>query len=482
MIEEIVALLLNGKNVLLHSPGGCGKTHVAKEVAVALKEKGTKIAFIAPTGIAALNLAIAEHGIVGRTIHSWGGLGMGDESIDSLKSRIKYKNAKALKRWKDVQFMIIDEISMVGKKQLEELDVIAKYVRDNYLRPMGGIRVLFCGDFLQLPPVKDDWAFESDVWKKLEFVTKILSEPKRYTDTEWFERLQRFRVGEALPDDDTFLRSRYDEYTKIKKTKNTINDVKPTILYCTNADVDMHNAAELRALKMPPVTYCAKDINVCSSIQKIKKYQKMLDEVIPRVVVLAKGAQVMLRANLDINAGLANGTRGVVMEADPSHVVVKWAAGFTTDVQYNNWKFEKKKSTFQRYQIPLVLAWSMTVHKSQGITLDCVVCDIGTNIFLPGQAYVALSRVRSSAGLYLSSFYPPSIRANAKALDFAKNVGDAKTLESTRSVSDAKCAPASSPIRQAIVDENEDDEVFVEGYTTVLVFPRKRNTYNISNV
>jgi ATP-dependent DNA helicase PIF1 len=143
----------------------------------------------------------------------------------------------------------------------------------------------------------------------------------------------------------------------------------------------------------------------------------------------------MLRANLDLSVGLANGSRGVIIELDPLRAKVQWVNGMVTYVTEYTWLYQDKKGKASRTQIPLILAWASTIHKVQGVTLDSVICDLSSNIFLAGQAYVALSRVRNASGLYLSGFYPKSIFADPTAIKYVESIEpDVERLEGTNVV------------------------------------------------
>jgi ATP-dependent DNA helicase PIF1 len=156
-------------------------------------------------------------------------------------------------------------------------------------------------------------------------------------------------------------------------------------------------------------------------------FEKMLDETVSKTLVLKVGAQVMLRANLDIDNGLANGSRGVVVHLTSDSVTVKWKNRLETIITPYAWLKEDKDGKFIREQIPLMLAWSTTIHKIQGLTLDYAICDLGFDVFCAGQSYVSLSRVRTSEGLLLSNFDPKSIIVDKTALDFVNELED-KTL------------------------------------------------------
>lgn len=430
-IRALTLAIENGQNVLLHGCGGSGKTYLIRELAKYLTTAGKVVVCTATTGIAAMNLSVPEASIAGCTLHSWSGIGLGDAPAQKLEAKVRY-DGRAKKRWMTTDILIVDEISMMGASLLDKLDYIGRSIRRCNL-PFGGIQFVFSGDFLQLPPVKDRWAFQSMVWSEAIINTFILEEPKRYQDRRWFEMLLRFRRAIHTPEDIKFLRTRvkaYDVYLD-SIAKASVTTIKPTILFSKKIDVDAQNDQELDKLRDPARTYIAEDaFTPYNSHAKYDHYIKPLDDTIPKAITLKKGAQVMLKANLDIEAGLANGSRGVVVEIIDSGVKVKWMDGTTTIVTQHTWTQEDKDGKASRSQMPLILAWSLTIHKCQGSTLDYAIVDVGPSVFCPGQAYVALSRVRSSEGLLLADLYPASIKADEDALNFVEGV------ESDRNVPD----------------------------------------------
>lgn len=422
-IDDIFLSIENGETILLHGPGGVGKTFALRALATHFVKQGKKVCCSAMTGIAAINLSIPEVFIAGSTLHSWAGVGLGDSPPQKLAARVRH-DERARKRWKETDILIIDEISMAGGEFLDKIDFVGRDIRRNQEKPFGGLQIVFSGDFLQLPPVKDKFVFESLVWQKTQIVPFILEEPKRYNDLNWFQMLLRFRKGKHTKEDFQFLKTRVTAYQDyVKKISKDISVVKPTMLHSKKIDVEYQNDLELSKLPGPQREFIADDNFVkFNDHAKYDHYIKPLDDAIPKSICLKVGAQVMLKANLDIENGLANGSRGVILEVMPDSVKVKWYKGDISIVTVHVWMQEDKDGKATRTQIPLILAWSLTIHKVQGSTLDYAVCDIGPSIFCPGQAYVALSRVRSSDGLFLADFYPASIRADIKALEYVESL------------------------------------------------------------
>lgn len=426
---KIVKALDNGQSVLLHGPGGTGKSFLLRELASHFTDKGRIVYCTATTGIAAINLSIPSKLIAGSTLHSWAGIGKGDDPPQKLVAKVNHNDA-ARKRWMETDILILDEVSMLGAELLDKLDFVGRSIRREKSLPFGGLQFIFSGDFLQLPPVNAKWAFESFVWKELAetFCPFILETPKRYDDIEWFHRLLRFRKAEHTKEDIKFLHSRvsaYDAWLKSPASKD-ISSVKPTMLHSKKVDVEFQNDRELKKLPGTPKDFIATDNFLkYNNHARFDDYIKPLDDDIPRCISLNIGAQVMLKVNLDIKGGLANGSRGVVTEllgSDEGGVRVKWLNGKTTVVSVHTWIQEDKDGKATRTQMPLILAWSYTIHKSQGCTLDYAICDLGPSCWLEGMAYVALSRVRSSEGLLLVEFYPPVIKVHPSALEYVQKI------------------------------------------------------------
>ncbi len=404
-------------------------THTLRAIATHLTLSKRKIHCTATTGVAALGLSIPELEIPSRTLHSWAGVGLAKGMVVELVRRIK-SQPSAMERWTEVEFLMIDEVSMLGAELLDKLNEVAKVVR-NSNKPFGGIKLLLSGDFLQLPPVKDGWAFEAICWDTFKLIPFIFKTPKRYDDIAYFEMLLRIREGTHTTEDVKKLTARTVAYKKLMlamkdSQKGSITTLKPTIMYSTRDDVNLFNQKEMSLLPGEPRTYKAIDHFKKNSAMSSKAddYRMMLDDAISRDVTLKVGAQVMLKANVNISLGLVNGSRGVVLELGLQHVIVRFVNGLKVPITPFEWSIEDKEGRASRLQMPFILAWALTVHKSQGVTLDYAICDIGVTVFSAGQAYVALSRVRNLKGLFISNLDRYCIRADNKALAYSKKLED----------------------------------------------------------
>ena len=425
MEEKIIEALQHRKNVILHGPGGTGKTYCLRTIAGIMTDLGKVVGCTATTGIAALNLNVPEKKIAARTLHSWAGVGLAHGSARKLLGKVK-RNTQATARWTTTNLLIVDEVSMLGMDFFTKLDYIGRAIRRNSEKPFGGLQILFSGDFLQLPPVKDDWVFKSEPWKELCLVPFIFEIPKRYDDNDYFELLLRIREGDQTEKDIKKLKARCRSYRKLQKIlaeNESENIIRPTILYSRKVDVEYYNETELSKLPGRTLDFIADDTFVpLKGDARYETYMGLLDDAIPKVIPLKVGAQVMLKCNLDVAGGLVNGSRGVVLEIESDFILVRFINGITLNVEKYTWVIQDKYGIAKRTQFPFILAWSLTIHKSQGATLDYVICDLGPSVFDSGQAYVALSRVRNLRGLFVCEFYPPSIKVSKTALKYSRKL------------------------------------------------------------
>ncbi len=338
---------------------------------------------------------------------------------------------------------------MLGKQTFELLDKVGKIIRKHLHLPFGGLQVIFSGDFLQLPPINDEFVFKSQIWDLLNMKYFKLIKPKRYPDEQHFFMLQRIRLGKPSSDDIKKLKSRVGAYIDyVGNGTERKEKIKPTRIFSLKKDVEKYNIDELNKLPTEPVSYTATDTFLVksenknenedtSSLINTKKqlttkekleYSEFLNTVTPSQLVFKPDAQVMLTYNLDISEGLVNGSRGVVITCniEDKSVDVLFRNGNSVKITPQVYEFEDGKIKITRTQIPLILAYGSSIHRSQGATIDYAIIDLGSSIFSPGMAYVALSRVKTLDGLLLSNLIPSKLIANKDSLEFEELI---ETLE-----------------------------------------------------
>lgn len=421
-----------GDNIFLTGPAGAGKTYLIRHIVEWAQSEKRKISVAALTGCAALLL-----GFRAKTLHSWAGIGLGRESVETLVASIK-KVASVKQRWKSTKILIIDEISMLTTELFEKLDAIGRAIRQNNA-PWGGIQLILCGDYFQLPPVVKGlsgesvtvgrFAFESPKWTEAKLVPVLLKRIERQTDSEFQTILNECRVGAPSARSIEILKTRQGLDWKSLQ-------IRPTLLFSKNTDVDAINEKNLTALGKPLYTYSVTTLIVAPNAEAdVVDPYPTLDEIercVTRLdndasymptLTLCVGAQVMLVTNLDVEGGLVNGSRGVVVDirAADNVPIVQFRRGSPIPVEPKHW-VSNENSRVVRSQVPLRVAYAITIHKSQGSTLDCALVDIGSSTFEYGQAYVALSRVRNLESLYIWNLVPSRIRAHPTVVAFYESL------------------------------------------------------------
>lgn len=400
-------LMAQGKNIFLTGPGGVGKTALIK-LFTKVYSKVKKIAVTSTTGTSALL-------INGTTIHSYLGIGFGSESVEKIVDKIK-SMPWLKKRWSSTDVLIIDEVSMMNPELFDKVEEIARIIRKNKF-PFGGIQLILSGDFCQLPVVgSTKFCFEADSWNFCVEETVYLTEIIRQGDKIFQDVLNNVRLGN--------ITVKVKEVLKQRKGINLTNDfgIMPTKLYSTNIDVDRINNNELDKLAEKDITFYEYEMDthvnakVGNRAGVIEKFKKSCNA--PEILQLCVGAQVMLLKNLDLANGLANGSRGVVIGFSQDLPVVKFLNGEERIIDMEVWEvIENDKPILSAKQIPLKIAYAISIHKSQGCSLDFAEIDL-SNIFEYGQAYVALSRVKSLQGLSIIGIDYNNICAHPKALEF----------------------------------------------------------------
>jgi ATP-dependent DNA helicase PIF1 len=399
--------ILDKRNVLITGPAGTGKSFFLKF----LKSKlGDQLRVVATTGVAAINVG-------GATLHSWAGIGLGEGSAEELAKMIS-GNPRAESRVRKAKMLAVDEVSMLDADLFHRLDVAFKIVRKN-TAPFGGIQMVFFGDFLQLPPVsgrKEEarFAFQSPAWGEADIVVHQLTTVVRQRDSIFVEALSRVRAGVVDP----FVRGVLSDRIGAKDPNPKI---EPIVLECRNIDVNAFNQRRLDALTGGEFVIAAQDFGE-------PRFASALDKscLAPAELRLKIGAQVMLLKNLDVEGGLVNGTIGIVQSIGEYSVCVDFGEAGTHEVQRGRWAFLDGDGyeLATRDQIPLRLAYAITIHKSQGSTFSKAKVNL-RSAFAYGQAYVALSRVRDLSGLYIEDIRWESIMAAPDAIAFYRKTGRA---------------------------------------------------------
>lgn len=376
--SEALEILKTGANVFLTGEPGAGKTYTIDLFKAALRSAYIQYAVTASTGIA------ASH-INGITIHSFCGFGIKHGLTDDELDRIKF-NYWNVQRIKPVKTLIIDEVSMLDSVHIEDINKVLQAVHNNDL-PFGGIQIVFVGDFFQLPPVSKDrtaqFAFESDSWNRANLRICYLTEQHRQSDREFLDILTNMRAGKLTQE-------QKDRLVACQTTE------KPkTTLFTHNADVDYINNIELKKIPGELKTYKMQSGGIDFLVENLKK-----NCLSPEILELKIGAVVMFTRN-SFNDGYVNGTIGEVIDFTHDSPVVRTADGDIIYVKQNDWEHVEKDIVKAHIrQFPLRLAWAITVHKSQGMSLDSASVDL-SKAFEFGQGYVAISRIRSLAGLHL---------------------------------------------------------------------------------
>jgi len=398
--ETALNILKLGKNVFITGSAGTGKTYLLNQYIQYLKERRIYPSIVAPTGIAASHLK-------GQTIHSFFALGIRDTVVDNeyLASLLEKSYLKS--RFSKLQLLIIDEVSMVSPEIFTSMDKVLRAFK-NSPEPFGGVQVIISGDFFQLPPVSREFkekrfAWQSPSWKELELKSCYLQEKFRQDDDSLIQILDEIRLASVSESSHALLESCF--------YKELSSNYQPTKLYTHNIDVDRINLEELAKLKNKPYifTYTSKGFE--SSIKKIFKTAMVLEEL-----TLKKGAVVIfIKNNPDKN--YVNGTTGVVVSFDGYIPIVKVSTGEKIRVLPEDWTLENDsgESIATISQIPLRLAWAITIHKSQGMTLDSAEIDL-SKTFEVGQGYVALSRLKNIDGLRLMGINEMALRVEPLTL------------------------------------------------------------------
>ena len=414
--NKIIKLINQGKNIFVTGNAGTGKSFILNK----LKKKYKKrLELTSTTGLAAVN-------IKGVTIHSWAGVGICKKSLEKCVKDILGKKS-LVNKIRKCKLLAIDEISMLKGDTFTYIDQVLRMVREDD-SPFGGIQLLLFGDFYQLPPVETggidkNFCFETNSWKELNLVTIKLEKIYRQSEASFIKALNNIRQNKIDEEDFKLLKSREIDYATIESSMLHI--------FSRNDEANNYNKQKFDAIDSKVYTYKA-NIGIYRGEKYIEKdltdRELMIVDVFQKnckaftELFLKKGCRVMLMINLDFEKGLINGSCGEIINLDDTSITVKFDNGIVEDVKVHKFEYYYNDIlTASMTQFPLRLAYAITIHKSQGMTLENVVVDCN-KIFEEGQTYVALSRVKNLNGLYLRGFSLDKIKVNSKVVEFYKNL------------------------------------------------------------
>jgi len=435
--QQALDILKTGENVFLTGVAGSGKTYLLEQFILSLRFRGMKVGITASTGVAATHLS-------GMTINSWAGIGINSDleehDIDELLKR-KYLH----KRFRDTKVLIIDEVSMLPARTFEAVDRVLRAFK-RVSAPFGGMQVVLSGDFFQLPPIQrnsnieyrnskqiqkpksfgnsnfkhsnitsdfgfraSNFIFKSPLWQELDLKICYLNKPFRQDDKRFLSMLDEIR-------DNNITKETWDTLkTCFLNQKKT--DHLPTKLYTHNAHADTVNASELAKLSGVPRVYLMETKGNPSLSFILQK-----NCLAPQQLILKQGALVMFVKN-NSELGYVNGSMGTVIDFDDKGLpIVETYEGRQITARPATWEIEDDGEVVARIsQIPLRLAWAITIHKSQGMSLDTAEIDLGKS-FIEGLGYVALSRVRTLDGIKLRSINRTALSVKEEVREFDKKL------------------------------------------------------------
>ncbi len=410
---DVIKSFESGKNIFVTGGAGSGKSYLLSYLKRNYSSLGLEVT--ASTGIAAVNIG-------GVTIHSWSGIGLGNLPIEKIVENLNSaKFSRVRKKIRRARALAIDEISMISADLFELLNKVFQAIRENQ-KPMGGIQILLFGDFLQLPPVNRGsdsftFCFDSNAWRELDLQCFELKGSFRQKDRTFVDVLNNLRFGSLSRNDRDILQSRVGLIDG--------GAIKPTILTTHNLKVDQINLSELKKIPYQEQAFSADYFGDLNKIELLKK-----NCLASQILSLKVGAQVMMIKNTYQKEGIINGSLGIIRDFSPrkNYPVVEFANGKVLTIAPEEWLIERfdedKKIVVVDAgvsQVPLILSWAITIHKSQGLTLDKISCDL-SDAFSPGQVYVALSRARSLEGVFIKSINFDKIFADKNAVNFYRDL------------------------------------------------------------
>ena len=390
--------VMDGHSILLTGSAGTGKSYTIKYIIEYLNNANKKYAITASTGTAAVIIG-------GQTLHSFLGLGLGTGSVKEILNNI-LKNKKKYESILNLDVLIIDEISMIDKELFEKISIILSIIKSND-KFFGNIQLILVGDFCQLAPVKGKYCFLADIWNKMNIKIVLLEKLIRHNEDLLFQQMLKIlRKGKCT---DNIIKV----LNKLKDTKFE-NGIIPTKLYPINVNVDKINNIEIEKLKAEG--NISKTYKAVTSCDKEKEGEKFTIE-------LTLNAQIIVIRNINVEDSLVNGTRGIIKHLGEDFVIINDVKGNIHKIKYFTDTFNNVISSKSSYIIhmPIRICYALSIHKSQGMTIDALELDLGSNIFTCGQSYTALSRAKKLSSIKIIDIDKDSFRTNIDVKKFYKN-------------------------------------------------------------
>lgn len=390
--------VMDGHSILLTGSAGTGKSYTIKYIIEYLNNANKKYAITASTGTAAVIIG-------GQTLHSFLGLGLGTGSVKEILNNI-LKNKKKYESILNLDVLIIDEISMIDKELFEKISIILSIIKSND-KFFGNIQLILVGDFCQLAPVKGKYCFLADIWNKMNIKIVLLEKLIRHNEDLLFQQMLKIlRKGKCT---DNIIKV----LNKLKDTKFE-NGIIPTKLYPINVNVDKINNIEIEKLKAEG--NISKTYRAVTSCDKEKEGEKFTIE-------LTLNAQIIVIRNINVEDSLVNGTRGIIKHLGEDFVIINDVKGNIHKIKYFTDTFNNVISSKSSYIIhmPIRICYALSIHKSQGMTIDALELDLGSNIFTCGQSYTALSRAKKLSSIKIIDIDKDSFRTNIDVKKFYKN-------------------------------------------------------------
>lgn len=395
---KVIEMVRLGQNIFFTGSAGTGKSVLLKAILAILPPEATMAT--ASTGVAACHIG-------GTTLHQFAGIGIGSAPLSRCLELASRPNVTA--SWKRIKHLVIDEISMIDGNYFDKIEAAARHVKRND-KPFGGIQLILCGDFFQLPPVSGrneqaKFCFQGEAWSRCSLTYFELSVVHRQKDAEFVRLLNEIRIGRVTDETEKLLKE-----TATRKIEK--HGITATRLCSHVEEAESINQFQLEQLEGESRVFHARDSDETDNANLFP---------VPKKLELKVAAQVMLLKNLNVSSGLVNGARGVVVSFEDGLPLVKFRNGTCHSIKDEKWLSKGANGVVHtRRQLPLKLAWAFSIHKSQGLTLDCVEMSL-SRVFDSGQAYVALSRAQNLQTLRVLDFDRKQVWASTDVLRFYRS-------------------------------------------------------------